>query len=128
MRIVIAFCAISLLFPLASWAEEESPDEYEEGEFDPWLLKLRRGEVILFGSLPFSLFFVSFGYDLYRYAAHLAQDDRNRYAPWPFRGANSIPYDRAENVGVAVGASVASLLFAVGDFVIGELRARNQLP
>ncbi len=129
MKTFLAVVALLSAGLTGTFAKEDEPAEYEEDEFTPWMLKLRRGEIILFGSMPFSVFFASLGYDVYRYAVHFSEDTRSAYAPWPFRGANSIPYTVNESAGVMIGALAASVLFALGDFVLGEISAkRSQAP
>ena len=98
------------------------PAEYGEEEFSPTLKALRRGEIILLGSLPFTLFFTLEAYDLYRYASN---DFQPAYSPWPFRRPGAAPYTREESVGVFVSALGVSLLFAVTDYVIGRIREKR---
>ncbi len=98
------------------------PEEYGEQEFSPALRALRRGEIVMLGSLPFSLFFTLEAYDLYRYASH---DFQPAYSPWPFRRPGAAPYTRQESVGVFVSALGVSLLVAVTDYLIGRIREQR---
>lgn len=124
---VLLLCAAvaTVLAPVPVWAADPVPEEYRPEEFAPWMWKLRRGEIILFGSLPFTLFVVTLGYDGVRYLAHAGDSDAIRYAPWPFRSSNPVAYTTAENVGVAIGVVVCSLAVSVADYLIGEARERR---
>jgi hypothetical protein len=127
--LVLCLCVgVYTLGSAAVWADDPAPAEYTPEEFAPWMVKLRRGEIILFGSLPFSLFAVTLGYDTIRYIVHVNDSDAGRYAPWPFRSANPVPYTSAENIGVGIGVLVGSLAISVADFVIGEIRERRAHP
>jgi hypothetical protein len=106
-------------------AADPVPEEYKPEEFAPWMWQLRRGEIVLCGSLPFTLFVVTLGYDGVRYLAHINDSDAVRYAPWPFRSANRVPYTTAENVGVAIGVVACSLAVSIVDYLIGEARERR---
>ncbi len=107
---VLFFLCLSLV-----GAEEEkvqsilSEEEIKE-EFPLWARDLRRGEIVLFGSLPFSLFFSKIAFDSFRWY------DNNwdmRYAPWPLKGSDFIELTDAEagyTVAIAFGLSTAIAL------------------
>jgi hypothetical protein len=114
--------ALLLAAPLMAWAEEPVPEEYGKDEFSPLLRDLRRGEIILFGSFPFTLFLTFEVYDFYRYASH---DWAREYSPWPFRSPGAAPYEPEEAVGVLVTAVSLSALLALADFVIGKIREQR---
>ncbi len=122
---LLCLALATVLPPGPLWAADPVPEEYGPQEFAPWMLKLRRAEIVLFGSLPFSLFLARLSYDSARYLVHLRESDAVRYAPWPFRSANPVPYTVAENVGVGIGVVACSLAVSVVDFLIGELRERR---
>ncbi len=111
--------------PSASEApkQENQPEEYRPEEFPQFLHDLRRGEIIMVGSFPFSLFFTLEVYDMYRY---FANDRRSEYAPWPFRQPGATPYTVQENLGVLGAAIGVSLLVAVADYIIGRLGERDR--
>jgi hypothetical protein len=95
--------------------EKRAYEPYTVGEFPEWLVDLRRGEIILFGSFPFTFFFVTEGYDLYRFSINNFQVD---YAPWPFKDPVRGPYTIEEQVGVVLAAVSLSLVIAVIDYAI----------
>jgi len=96
--------------PVKKAAEKESPEGPPQ-----WVKDLRRGEIIAFGSLPFTFFFTQTFMDLYRTATH---NWDNRYAPSVFKGPGAIPMTDAElkmMFGITISASV---LVAVADHII----------
>jgi hypothetical protein len=97
-------------------------EEYGPEEFAPWLRDLRRGEIILFGSFPVSLFVCFEVFDLYRF---FANDYQIQYAPWPFRPQDAAQYSTGEKTGLLVAAVSVSLLVAGADYLIGRARARR---
>jgi hypothetical protein len=108
-----------------TWAAEPEPEEYREDEFAPWVHDLRRAEIVAFGSLPFSMFLVTLGYDSVRYAVHFEEPEARRYAPWPFRSANPAPYTTEETIGMVVGVIACSVAVSVADFLIGRILERR---
>jgi hypothetical protein len=124
-----AACICLLLAAGAASPQETTPEKkapvpepYGEEEFSPFLKALRRGEIILFGSFPISLFLTFEVYDLGRY---FANDRQLEYAPWPFRPPNAAEYSPMEKVGVLVTAVSISLAVAVADYLIGRIRAKR---
>jgi hypothetical protein len=99
-----------------------APEQYGKDEFSPFLKALRRGEIILFGSFPISLFVTFEVYDIGRY---FANDRQPEYAPWPFRSPNPAQYTEKETVGVLIAAVSVSLALAVTDYVIGRIIAKR---
>lgn len=73
-------------------------ETYQEGEFSPWLKKLRRAEVIFFGGLPLSFGAVGLTYSAFGRSGEF----------WPMLG---------------ISAGVAALI-SLADFIIGEARDR----
>ena len=108
--------------PLPSPPAASEPEEYEEEEFSPGLRALRRGEIVLFGSLPLTLFFSYEVYDVYRY---FANDMLPVYAPWPARRPDAVPYDEWETYGVLLTAVSLSLTLAITDYLIGKALERR---
>jgi hypothetical protein len=123
--LLAALALSAALAPVSAHAEEPKPEEYRPEEFAAWMHKLRRGEVILVGSLPFSVFVVTLAYDTVRYFVHVNEMDARRYAPWPFRPPDAEEYTPGENIGVAVGVLACSLAVSVADYIIGEIRERR---
>jgi hypothetical protein len=93
------------------------PADYTKEEFPGWARDLWRGEIIFFGSLPFSMFFTLEGYDVYRYAAGGFVQSQ---APWPFRSATDIVYAPEEQAWLVASSLTLSLFVAVADFMIGR--------
>ena len=108
--------------PLPSPPAASEPEEYEEEEFSPGLRALRRGEVVLFGSFPLTLFFSYEVYDIYRF---FANDMLPQYRPWPTRPADAVDYEDWETVGVLVTAVSLSLTLALTDYLIGKALERR---
>ncbi len=105
-RLVPILLAGVLLFSCATTgtASKESsadPVPYEKDEFPPGLVKLRRGEVLFFGSLPLFYMFTSLGYDSFV---------RN-----PPADTNDVLYQK-----MTISLSLSGVL-AVADFIVGEV-------
>jgi hypothetical protein len=99
-----------------------TPAPYKEEEFPRWLRDLRRAEVILIGSIPFTMFFTFETYDTYRYVTSGLDPS---YAPWPFRPGSAQVYTTQEKTGIVVSALSLSLLIAAADYVIGRIHERS---
>ncbi|MCL2832930.1 MAG: hypothetical protein FWD78_07155 [Treponema sp.] len=83
--------------------------------FPQWSLDLRRGEIVAFGSFPFTFFFTSFFMDTYRTIAH---NGDSRYAPWPLKPAGAVdmtPNEQMMTIGIAAGSAV---VIALVDYLI----------
>jgi hypothetical protein len=123
---------IVLILPAGTlWAEQgedqsTEAEEYGEDEFSPFLRNLRRGEIIMLGSFPLTLFLTLEGFDIYRFAVNRREPDAYRYAFWPYRSPDPAPYGSREVTGIIVTALSASLLIAVTDYLIG--RAKQKRP
>jgi hypothetical protein len=86
-----------------------------------WAKDLRRGEIIAFGSFPFTFFFTKTFMDLYRMATH---DWDSRYAPI-IKPAGAIPMTESEikiMLGIAVSSSV--VVAVVDHFIVKHKRAK----
>ena len=128
-RVTLVVIVILLAVPLwAQQGEEQStePEEYAEDEFSPFARNLRRGEIVMLGSFPLTLFLTLEGFDIYRFAVNYGQPDSYRYAFWPYRSPDPAPYSSREVTGIIITALSASLLIAVTDYIIG--RARQKRP
>ena len=108
--------------PLPSPPAASEPEEYEEEEFGPGLKALRRGEIILFGSFPLTLFLSYEAYDIYRF---FANDMLPQYRPWPARPPDAVVYQDWETTGVLVTAVSLSLAMALTDYLIGKALERR---
>ena len=87
-----------------------------------WARDLRRGEIVFFGSLPFTVFFTRTIVDLVRMGSH--NWDR-RYAPWPFQAAGAIMMDRNEIIMMFSIAASVSLVVSITDHLIVRSRRKN---
>ena len=94
------------------------PEPYKKNEFPGWMQDLRRGEIILIGSFPFSMFLSYEFYDIYRYFANNLEPS---YRPWPFRTYDAVPYGNEENIGIIISAVSLSLIIAGADYLLGKL-------
>ena len=117
---------ISLLLILLTgtliFCQDTEPEEYQEDEFPPLLKELRRGEIIMLGSLPLSIFLAIETYEIYRYVQHDRDPD---YAPWPFRRHGGVVFSTPESRGIFISALGFSFLIAVTDFIIGRFKGRG---
>lgn len=118
MKRTVAVITLISFLAAAVWAQSDEPVPYEEEEFPQWALDLRRGEVIFFGTLPFSLLFTSLGYSLIRYGIHNFDP---AYAPTISPGPTTVPMSQGEIIGVILTGIGVSLLAAVTDFIIGRI-------
>ncbi len=120
--IILLACTAAAGAQNQSESQPPEPEEYGREEFSPFLKALRRGEIVLFGSFPLSLFLCFETYDVYRFFYH----DRDiRYAPWPFRRPDAVSYEDKENIGVLLSAISVSLVFAIADYAIGRALERR---
>ena len=120
--LVAAVILIGFLAPGRALAEEQIPEDYLPGEFPQVLQDLRRGEIILAGSFPFSLFVTLEAYDFYRYAAN---DWAQEYAPWPFRSPNSPEYEARDRAIILISAVSLSAAIALADYIVGKIVERR---
>lgn len=118
MKRTVAAITLIAVLSAAGWAQSDEPVPYEEEEFPQWALDLRRGEVIFFGTLPFSLLFTSLGYSLIRYGVNNFDP---AYAPAIAPGPNTVPFSQGEIIGVILTGVGLSILAAVADFIIGRI-------
>mgnify|MGYP006312597933 CR=1 FL=1 len=118
MKRAVAVVTLVAFLAAAVGAQSDEPVPYEEDEFPRWALNLRRGEVIFFGTLPFSLLFTGLGYSLIRYGVNNFDP---AYAPAISPGPNTVPLNQGEIVGVILTGFGISLLAAVADFIIGRI-------
>jgi len=129
--VAAAFVCGLLLAASAVWPQDKPPEktprenkpaEYKDEEFSPFLRALRRGEIILFGSLPLTLFIT---YEIYDVSRYFAYGQRLEYAPWPFRPANAASYSSEDTRNVLIAAASFSLALAVADYAIGRVIAKR---
>jgi len=111
--------------PSPSPPEQQKPpaptaEPYRTEEFPPWLLALRRAEIIFFGSLPFSFLLACEGLEIGRY---MANNFDPTYAPWPFRTTAGIPYTESDRLIIISSTLIISGLVALIDFIINQAQA-----
>ncbi len=108
--------------PLPPAPSPKAPEEYKDEEFSRGLKALRRGEIILFGSFPLTLFLSYETYDIYRF---FANDRLPQYRPWPARPPDAVAYQDWETAGVLITAVSLSLSLALTDYLIGKAHERR---
>jgi hypothetical protein len=99
------------------------PDTKSSSDFPLWAKDLRRGEIIAFGSFPFTMFTSTFAVDTVRYFQH---DRRSEYLPWPFKGAGAVETSRDDREKALVIAIAASVAIAVIDFTIVQIKRNRE--
>ena len=118
MRTVSFLLIFSLLcLPLFSEGdareEQNDPVPYGADEFPPWLRDVRRGEIIFFGSLPFTLLLTTLGYQTVDYL-----NERSGLNPEEAVWGNLTEDDRKT---VLVASLSSALVIALVDFFIGKI-------
>jgi hypothetical protein len=106
---------IFAIFPVMG---DDLPDyePYEEEEFPKWARDLRRGEVIFFGTIPFTFFVSSFSYNFYIYASN---NYNSNYAPALFGNTTPPVLTNTEKLQIIyVSVSLSSIL-AIVDYFLG---------
>ena len=91
----------------------------DEPEFPQWARDLRRGEIIFFGSLPFSALFSGLGYRTGKYLWNYAGADSVDAVP----GWNEI--DSGDNLAILGITLGLSLSIAVTDFILGKIQEKR---
>lgn len=123
--LLISFLA---LLPAGGLSAQESsstaPEAYTEDEFPLWAKDLRRFEVVLIGSLPFTYLYTSLSYSLIRYGVNGFDP---AYAPSLQTGAETVPMTRNEKIGVLLaGIGTAALVAVVDQIIIHVKRNRAE--
>lgn len=107
MCLFICFVAVLMLQPVCAADQLPAYEPYTQEEFPIWSGKLRRAEILFFGSFPLTLPVTILGYNI---ATSLG-------AP-PFEATPGIKTTLSQ-VGIAAGLS---FVIALTDFIIGEVR------
>jgi hypothetical protein len=92
-----------------------TPSQNAKPEFPQWAHDLRRFDIILFGSFPFTYWFASTGMDIYRSYQH---NWDTRYAPWPVRSGSVINMTKDEYALTLTCAVAGSIVMALVDYFI----------
>jgi hypothetical protein len=99
---------------------DNEPVPYEDDEFPVWAQKLRRAEIILFGSIPLTILLSYFTYKIIRFGIHDWESDYR-----PFGNPNSPDFTKREHIGVLITASSISLAIVIIDYAIGMAREKR---
>ena len=106
------------VFPLLDMVPQQAEDQQDQNIFanaPQWVRDIRRAEIVLFGTLPFTVFFSRTFMDLYRTASN---DWDRRYAPWPFTSAGAVTMTNDElKIMFAIAVS-ASLAISIADYIL----------
>jgi len=95
---------------------------YQDQEFEPWVLKVRRAEVLAVGAFPLAYLFAGLGYD---YTYYLSKGFPQENAPWPVGPGTSLwttaqpELLQKKNLALLGWAVGASLVLAAADWVLG---------
>ncbi|MDA3939587.1 MAG: hypothetical protein PF693_09790 [Spirochaetia bacterium] len=119
MRLISVLIILLLMFPFFSIFGESLPDyePYEEKEFPKWARDLRRGEIIFFGTIPFTFFISSFSFDLYRYASNNFDPD---LAPVLLGNTTPIILTNNEKLQIITFSVSFSFILSVLDYLLGK--------
>ncbi|MDR0377745.1 MAG: hypothetical protein LBH70_08135 [Spirochaetaceae bacterium] len=118
---VLLLAILALLFPArglhasgGSQSETEKKDELPQ-----WVRDLRRGDIIAFGSFPFTFFLAGAIVDTYRASQH-GWD--TRYAPWPVNMGGAVSRTTEEHLVTISIAAGGAILVAVADHIIQRVK------
>ena len=116
LSIIIIFLILFTFIPLAG---ETLPEyvPYEDDEFPNWALNLRRGEVIFFGTIPFTFFTSIISYELYRYVVN--NFDPN-LVPALFGNTTPPTLSKDEKLQIIMVSVSLSGFLAILDYLLGE--------
>jgi len=93
--------------------------------FPQWVKDMRRWEIVAFGSIPFTMFFTTFGMDMYRWNNANGMDmseEGRKFAPWPLKSAGADLLDKEEFEKVLKIAACVSVGIAFTDLVIVQVK------
>ena len=117
--------SLTPIFAQQAVEADTEPQEYGEDEFSPFLRNLRRGEIVMLGSFPLTLFLTLEVFDIYRFIDNYGTPDSYKYVFWPYRSSDPAPYSPREKTGILVTALSASLVIAVADYIIGRAKEKR---
>lgn len=124
--LLLFLCIVLIYMPVMSAYSDESdsnenePVPYEDDEFPVWAKKLRRAEIIMFGSIPITILLSYFTYNFIRFGTH-GWDSEYR----PFGNPNKPDYTTREHIGVLITACSISVSIALADYIIGKVREKR---
>jgi hypothetical protein len=88
-----------------------------------WVRDLRRWEIVAFGTIPFAMFTVTFGMDMYRWSNTNFSD--MRYAPWPLKSPGAIAMESHEMEQTLIIAAGLCVTVAFTDLIITLIKRSN---
>lgn len=92
------------------------PVPYDQDEFPLWARKVRRAEVVFFGSVPITFLASTLGYSLYRLGEGLIQ--QNQQESSAFFVPSSMMTDQ-EKIGILSASLILSGTVMIIDFILG---------
>lgn len=99
-------------------------EELETESIPEWATKLRRSEVITFGSLPFVTLNVSTIYSVYRYVKN---DFSSDFFPNPLaKSSDASNFTTDEQTGILITSLCISLAIGITDFIIDTIKERKE--
>ena len=102
---------------------------FDMTDFPLWAKDLRRGEIVAFGSFPFTLLTTTFIMDSIRWNAEAGMDwseAGRRYAPWPLKSAGAIDMSNSERELTFIAAASLSATIALADFIIVQIKRSKE--
>jgi hypothetical protein len=108
--------------------DSETTSVFDTKDFPQWAKDFRRWDIIAFGTFPFSMFFVNFFYDMYRWNKANSMDfsaQGRRYAPWPFKSAGAAELTSREFGRTILFAAGLSIVFAFTDLIIVKMKRKK---
>jgi hypothetical protein len=115
-------------FYITAQSTTESSTSFITPDMPQWAKDLRRWEIVAFGSIPFTIFFATFGMDMYRWNKANGMEftsEGRRYAPWPMKSAGGIAMTGKEQETVFLMAAGLSITIAFVDFAIVQIKRYN---
>jgi len=109
--------------------DSETTSVFDMKGFSQWAKDFRRWDIIAFGTFPFSMFFVNFFYDMYRWNRANGMDfsaEGRRYAPWPFKSAGAVELTGKELGRTILLAAGLSVVFAFTDLFLVKMKRKKE--
>ena len=119
-RILIIIICITLIGPIPAAAQDSAGssdyEPYMEEEFPPFLIALRRAEVVFFGSFPLTMLATTLVYEGYRRTAMIV-------APTDDRLVGIGTYSTTEEKWILLSGVIISTIISVVDAIIESTRS-----
>jgi hypothetical protein len=129
----LVIMSVLLVFPVFRAAAQDDPalksTTFDMTGFPQWSKDLRRGEIVAFGSFPFTLFTTTFIMESFRWSTEANMDfseNGRRYAPWPFKSAGAIDMSNKERETTLIAAAGLSVAVALTDFIIVQIKRAKE--